>query len=81
LVPYPYAAENHQEFNARVMEKCGAALVIRDAELDGVKLSEMLEQVVNDSVTLNNMAIASKKLGCPAAANQIAKLAVSLCRQ
>jgi UDP-N-acetylglucosamine--N-acetylmuramyl-(pentapeptide) pyrophosphoryl-undecaprenol N-acetylglucosamine transferase len=81
LVPYPYAAENHQEHNARVMEKCGAALVIRDAELDGITLSQMLEQVINDTAALTNMAVASKKLGCPEAADKIAELAVSLCNK
>ncbi|MCE5287601.1 MAG: undecaprenyldiphospho-muramoylpentapeptide beta-N-acetylglucosaminyltransferase [Pelosinus sp.] len=81
LVPYPYAAENHQEFNARVMEKSGAALAIRDADLDGLKLSEVLENLVSDPAKLNNMAVASKKLGCPEAADQIAKLVVTLCNK
>lgn len=40
LVPYPYAAANHQEKNAAVFEKAGAAVVIRDSELNGQKLSE-----------------------------------------
>ncbi|MDF2634990.1 MAG: UDP-N-acetylglucosamine--N-acetylmuramyl-(pentapeptide) pyrophosphoryl-undecaprenol, partial [Pelosinus sp.] len=35
LVPYPYAAENHQEFNAKAMEDQGAAILIRDGELNG----------------------------------------------
>lgn len=35
LIPYPYAAENHQEFNARVLEQHGAAVVIRDSERQG----------------------------------------------
>ena len=33
LVPYPYAAENHQEHNARAVEKAGAARVILNKDL------------------------------------------------
>lgn len=80
LVPYPYAAENHQEFNARVMEKCGAAMVIRDAELDGVKLSRLLEEIVNNAAQLGEMAAASQRLGCPGAADEIARLVRGLAK-
>ncbi len=40
LVPYPYAAANHQEINAAVFEKSGAAIVIKDRELNGRALAE-----------------------------------------
>ena len=46
LVPYPYAAENHQEFNARNLEKKGAAIVIRDAELTGESLADTIEKLL-----------------------------------
>lgn len=39
LVPYPFAADNHQEHNARAFEKAGAAVVIPDAELERDLLS------------------------------------------
>ncbi len=76
IVPYPHAAENHQEFNARVMEEQGAAVVIRDAELDGSKLIIAINELVSDSQRLEEMAIASKKIGCPEAAEIIAKMAI-----
>lgn len=76
LIPYPYAAENHQEFNARVMEQQGAAVVIRDAELNGAKLIEVINELVNSPQKLNDMATASKKIGCPMAAESIAKMAL-----
>jgi UDP-N-acetylglucosamine--N-acetylmuramyl-(pentapeptide) pyrophosphoryl-undecaprenol N-acetylglucosamine transferase len=78
LIPYPYAAENHQEYNAKVMEQQGAAVVIRDFELDGDKLMSVISELINNADKLSTMAIASKKLGRPEAANTIAKQAVAL---
>lgn len=75
LIPYPYAAENHQEFNARVMEQQGAAVVIRDAELNGARLIEVMNELVNSPQKLDAMATASRTLGHPEAAECIAKMA------
>jgi UDP-N-acetylglucosamine--N-acetylmuramyl-(pentapeptide) pyrophosphoryl-undecaprenol N-acetylglucosamine transferase len=80
LIPYPYAAENHQEFNARVMEKQGAAVVIRDVELDGYKLIEVIDRLIQSPQTLTGMATASKEIGCPEAAESIAKMALTMIR-
>ncbi len=33
LIPYPFAAEDHQTHNATVFVKAGAALLFRQAEL------------------------------------------------
>lgn len=78
IIPYPHAAENHQEFNARVMEKQGAAMVIRDAELNGSKLIAAINELVNNPQKLGEMAIASKKMGCPEAADIIAEMALRM---
>lgn len=78
LIPYPYAAENHQEFNARVLEKHGAAAVIGDSELTGELLVETIEKMVNNRAKLIEMAKASLELGRPQAAEAIAHLAIQL---
>ncbi|MBC8014247.1 MAG: undecaprenyldiphospho-muramoylpentapeptide beta-N-acetylglucosaminyltransferase [Sporomusaceae bacterium] len=80
LIPYPFAAENHQEFNARVMEKQGAAVVIRDTELNGTRLVEAINDLVNSPQKLDAMAAASKKIGCPEAAERIAQMALTMIR-
>lgn len=80
LIPYPYAAENHQEFNARALEKQGAAIVIADKELTDGKLIEALERLLDHPEVLSNMAKKSKELGRPQAAQAIARLAISLKR-
>ncbi len=78
LVPYPYAAENHQEFNARVLESRGAAVVIRDAELSGPGLADTIEALLGDADKLRAMAAASRELGRPEAAAAIARLALEI---
>lgn len=81
LIPYPHAAENHQEFNARVMERQGAAVVIRDCELDGTKLLESIIELIYDTGKLTMMANASKQLGRPEAAETIAHMAIKLAKR
>jgi UDP-N-acetylglucosamine--N-acetylmuramyl-(pentapeptide) pyrophosphoryl-undecaprenol N-acetylglucosamine transferase len=78
LVPYPYAAENHQEFNAKAMEEQGAAILIRDMELNSDVLIEKISELINDPQKLDDMAVASKKIGRPKAAEGIAQMALSL---
>lgn len=78
LVPYPYAAENHQEYNARAVEHSGAAVVIRDNELNGDKLIAVIERIMGNTAVLSDMAVASKALGRPEAAVEIARAAVNL---
>ncbi|NMA68148.1 MAG: undecaprenyldiphospho-muramoylpentapeptide beta-N-acetylglucosaminyltransferase [Desulfitobacterium sp.] len=70
LIPYPYAAENHQEYNARALEKGGAAKVVLDGELDGDKLWALIEETSNPQ-QLNKMARKAKELGQPDALEKI----------
>jgi UDP-N-acetylglucosamine--N-acetylmuramyl-(pentapeptide) pyrophosphoryl-undecaprenol N-acetylglucosamine transferase len=58
LLPYPYATANHQEHNARVVEKEGAAYVELDFEPNA--LWEKIMNLSSDREKLNNM---SKKAG------------------
>lgn len=78
LIPYPYAAENHQEFNAKALEKHGAALVIADKELTDAKLIDAIKKLLDNSAILVNMAKKSKELGRPQAAQTIARMAIDL---
>lgn len=62
FIPFPYAAENHQEYNARVLEKAGAGKVILDNELNAEKLNGQIEELVKDPNTIKRMGENSKKL-------------------
>ena len=78
LIPYPYAAANHQEYNARAVSEAGAARMILDRELDATRLLGTLEDLLADGAALERMAAASRALGRPRAAAQIADLALTL---
>jgi UDP-N-acetylglucosamine--N-acetylmuramyl-(pentapeptide) pyrophosphoryl-undecaprenol N-acetylglucosamine transferase len=71
LLPYPHATANHQEHNARVVEKAGACLVELDNEPND--LWNKVESLLFDAGKLEKMAAAAKGLGMPDAADQIAK--------
>ncbi len=72
LIPFPYAAANHQEKNARVLERAGAARVILDRDVDGDTLGTCIFELLNNPRLLHQMAAASKKLGKADAAKVIA---------
>lgn len=72
LLPFPHATANHQEHNARVVEKAGACLVELDDEPND--LWNKVEKLLADENGLANMAVAARKLGMPDAADQIAKV-------
>jgi UDP-N-acetylglucosamine--N-acetylmuramyl-(pentapeptide) pyrophosphoryl-undecaprenol N-acetylglucosamine transferase len=71
LIPYPFAAENHQEYNARALEKDGAAIVILDSDLTGEKLWKNLQGLIDKPNEIKKMAEASKALGQPGALTKI----------
>jgi len=71
LIPYPTAADNHQEINAREMADRGAALMLRQADLDGSKLAEELMKLMEDPGALERMRSGMKALGRPNAADAI----------
>ncbi|TDX53014.1 undecaprenyldiphospho-muramoylpentapeptide beta-N-acetylglucosaminyltransferase [Orenia marismortui] len=74
LIPYPYASENHQEYNARSLENNGAAKVILDNELTGKKLYDLVSTLFQDENKLLIMSRASKNLGKPEALDNLVKI-------
>jgi UDP-N-acetylglucosamine--N-acetylmuramyl-(pentapeptide) pyrophosphoryl-undecaprenol N-acetylglucosamine transferase len=74
LIPYPYAAGNHQEYNALAIVNQGAALLVREQELSGAKLAEIIESLFNSPDTLSTMARNSKKIGRPQALADILEM-------
>lgn len=71
FVPYPFAADNHQEKNAEAMVQHGAALMIRQEELSGAKLAGQIKSLADTPARLVNMAKKAALLGRPRAAKTI----------
>lgn len=60
FIPFPFATENHQEYNARVLEKVGAAKIILDKNLNYKNLNDTIELMVENKEQLKEMG---KKAG------------------
>ena len=69
LVPFPFAADDHQTANARVFEKAGAAILIHEKDLEAKTVTDMLSEL--DDGILKNMSESMLNLTNPAAAAQI----------
>ena len=80
LVPYPFAAANHQEMNARAIASAGAARMILDRELTAERLLSVLAELLSEDAKLKRMAKAAKKLGRPKAADEIASRVIRLAK-
>lgn len=78
LVPFPFATDNHQEFNARAFGDAGAAIVLLDRECSADRLTALLRELLSSPAQLANMARAAASLARPAAAEAIAEEILSL---
>ena len=74
LVPYPYAAENHQEYNARALEAQQAAIVILDGDLSSSLLSQNILDLYQNKDKREKMAENARSIGKRDALNQIIQL-------
>jgi len=71
LVPYPFAANNHQEFNARFFMDAGAGEMILNKDFTGALLAGTIRQVMADSGHREAMEAAARRLAKPHAAQEI----------
>lgn len=70
LVPYPHAAEAHQEYNARWLESRGAAVVVADAQVSEL-LGPLVVSLAEDPGRREAMSRQSRALGRPQALSEI----------
>ncbi|HUG06087.1 MAG TPA: glycosyltransferase [Candidatus Limnocylindria bacterium] len=78
LIPFGAAMEGHQEANARAMVEAGAALSMREGELDGDRLNAQVTGLLQNPDRLRRMANAARAAGRPQAAQEIARDLLSL---
>ena len=74
LVPFPFAADDHQLRNAEAFEAAGAARLVPDRELTGTKLFELITALARDRESLERMGSAARKLAHPGAAARAAEI-------
>lgn len=62
FVPLPNVSNNHQEYNAKVLEKVGAADIILNKDLNAKTLNKEIESILQDDKRLEQMGEKAKKI-------------------
>ena len=78
LVPYPFATDDHQTANARAAVERGAAVLIADGDLTPQLLEKTVRECLASDEKRARMAANMKALARPQAADEIARIALSL---
>ncbi|NJK75463.1 MAG: undecaprenyldiphospho-muramoylpentapeptide beta-N-acetylglucosaminyltransferase [Microcoleus sp. SU_5_6] len=74
LIPFPYAADDHQNFNAQVFAEAGAALAFRQSELTADLLQTKVLHLLSDAEYLKKMSEAARQLAVTDSAERLANL-------
>jgi UDP-N-acetylglucosamine--N-acetylmuramyl-(pentapeptide) pyrophosphoryl-undecaprenol N-acetylglucosamine transferase len=80
LIPFPFAADQHQLKNAEAFERAGAARMSLDKDWNGQRLFELVSELYEDRAQLKAMGEAARKLGSPGAAQRAAEILVEVTR-
>lgn len=74
LIPYPYAADDHQTYNAKVFANAGAALLVQQATLTPEQLEQQVLDLLQQPPIRQQMAQQAASLAVPDSATQLANL-------
>ncbi len=78
LVPFPYAADQHQLRNAQAMVRAGAARLVEDREMNGERLFGEITALASSPESLERMAAAARSMARPDAARRAAAVVEQL---
>jgi UDP-N-acetylglucosamine--N-acetylmuramyl-(pentapeptide) pyrophosphoryl-undecaprenol N-acetylglucosamine transferase len=78
FVPFPAAADDHQNVNARALERAGAAVVVEESNLGASYLVDTIAALIGDAGRLRSMSAAAKSLAHPKAVEEIAEMVSQL---
>jgi len=78
LIPFPYAVNNHQEHNARIIEAANAGEVILDEEISGERLAKSIKKAMDEPKNLERMENNSYRLGSRGATEKVRKICFEL---
>lgn len=80
LVPFPFAADDHQAKNAEALASAGGAIAVRQEAADAFRLARELVLLLRDDARRARMAEASRLAGKPNAAHAVAEDLLHLAR-
>ena len=78
LIPYPYAAEDHQTYNAKELANAGAGVVCQQSDLTVEILQEQVSQWLRSPKILEKMANKAKSLAIEDSAERLASIVRNL---
>ncbi len=79
LIPYPFAAEDHQTLNAKIFAAAGAARLLNECEITGEILAKNLHEILDDPARLAEMSARSASLAPKQAAERVADTVLKFC--
>jgi UDP-N-acetylglucosamine--N-acetylmuramyl-(pentapeptide) pyrophosphoryl-undecaprenol N-acetylglucosamine transferase len=56
LIPFPYAADDHQSRNAEIFARAEAAILLKESELSGESLAGKIKELIGDTQKLRHMS-------------------------
>ncbi|NIS76005.1 MAG: undecaprenyldiphospho-muramoylpentapeptide beta-N-acetylglucosaminyltransferase [Deltaproteobacteria bacterium] len=78
LIPYPYAADGHQEKNALVYVRNGCGLMMKEDEVSKDKILDFFLDLTRDDGRLRDVSARAKTFSRPFAADEIARTCIDL---
>ena len=78
LVPYPYAAENHQYYNALTLKNVNAGRIINDKDLDAQTLIDMVNELYDNYELITVMEENAARMSIKDSAGVILKEIIDL---
>ena len=77
LIPYPYAADNHQYWNAMELVSNGGGYLLQQLDLTPEKIVELITDLFNNKEKYDRMKMFSRRMGVP---NASVNVVDSICR-
>ena len=74
LIPYPFAAENHQVLNAAIFAREGAAVVVEQGQVSVEIFAREIGSMLRDTARLEKMSAAARALAPEDAAQAVARI-------
>ncbi|MGD9592548.1 MAG: undecaprenyldiphospho-muramoylpentapeptide beta-N-acetylglucosaminyltransferase, partial [Candidatus Berkiella sp.] len=78
LIPFPYAVDDHQTYNAKYLSAHEGAFLLPQSQLSATSLHALIETLINNPQKRLRVAMACKDLAKPQATQDVAKLCLEV---
>ena len=79
LIPYPFAADDHQTANAEIFAQAGAAILVKESDATGDTLARDIASFIGEPARLATMSQRSRQLAPAQAAERVAETLLKFC--